>query len=246
MHLLYFSLKPSNFFFRIIKEDSPRHNSPHIQLLSTFYYCFSDIFFLPMHGSISNFLFICVSKMRALQNIITPQKHFTVRQCSSTHVFKIRLLWILQEVQEQLWIASLSTLTGAQERVPASRTGGAKSRRKMQSPTKKTCMRVGGAAIRNGLDKAFLTYTTREGITPMFSGSALFSRDWKGLPGAPEKEKYSISCHVKYLWEKSKFLETLSIHTYLHNCKKCWNIWKTSEISENTPLFPKWFHLNKG
>lgn len=94
--------------------------------------------------------------------------------------------------------------------------------------------------------KAVLTYTTREGITPVFLISTLFSRVWKDLPGAPEKEKHSICSHVKYLWENLKLLKTLSIHTYLHNCKKGGNIWKTSEISENI-IFPslKWFHLNK-
>lgn len=51
---------------------------------------------------------------------------------------------------------------------------------------------------------------------PMLLVSSLFSRDWKVLPGAPEKEKYSSRSHGKYLWENSKLLETLPfIHIFV-------------------------------
>ena len=115
---------------------SPRHNSSHIPLLLT--YCCFQIFSIYAQLHFELFIYFCVWHVGLAKHIITPQKHFTIRQCSSTHVFKIRLLRILQEGQEQLWIVSLSILTGAQERVLASRVGGAKWREQTAISTKKT------------------------------------------------------------------------------------------------------------
>ena len=151
-------------------------------------------------------------------------------------------MWILQEVQEQLWIASLSILTGAQERVLASRLGAAKSRDKNSISNQKDIHLLSEMAwIKPSLP------TQPEKELPQCFQSPFIFQGLQSFARSTRKRKifYLLPCEI--FTRKLKASETLSVHTYLHNCKKCWNIWKTSEISENAMfLFPKWFQLNKG
>ena len=222
---------------------SPRHNSPHIPLLLTSYYCF-QIFSIYAQLHFELFIYFCVWHMGLAEHIITPQKHFTIRQCSSTLFLKSGCCESSKKAKNNCELCPWAFSQEHRKEFPASRVGGAKWREQTAISNQKD-IHLGGSAIRNGLDKSVLTYTTREGITPVFLISTLFSRVWKDSPGAPEKEKYSICSHVKYLRENLKLVKTLSIPTYLRNCKSG-NLWKTSEISENI-IFPslKLFHLSK-
>lgn len=154
--------------------------------------------------------------------------------------FRIRLLWILQE---QLWIASLSNPTGAQERVLASRQGGAKERDKISNFNIIDIYMGKLSSEKAQIKPSSPAQPVKAPLPPSHGHWCLFyytGSEKKGTRRA-ERRKSSLDSHVKYFQENAKVLETLSILPDLPNCANYQNAWETSKIpSALTFLFPKW------